>query len=170
MCSFKIQEIPVSPFRVKVDPSHDASKVKAEGPGLARAGLLLKGFDLIENLGLIGWLMSLVRFSHAASQVWRAENQHTSPFTPKELAKLLWTFSFPDLIKDSPSKTLRSLTTMTIPRLSSTPQFSRWGSAVASHRFKSSLKRLNGQTGHHSRFIFLHHNFGLLYQFRGRWW
>lgn len=33
------QEIPVSPFRIKVDPSHDASKVKAEGPGLARAGL-----------------------------------------------------------------------------------------------------------------------------------
>uniref|UniRef100_A0A8C2DA27 Filamin B n=1 Tax=Cyprinus carpio TaxID=7962 RepID=A0A8C2DA27_CYPCA len=33
------QEIPVSPFRVKVDPSHDASKVKAEGPGLARAGV-----------------------------------------------------------------------------------------------------------------------------------
>lgn len=39
--SLKIQEIPVSPFRVKVDPSHDASKVKAEGPGLARAGLSL---------------------------------------------------------------------------------------------------------------------------------
>ncbi len=34
------QEIPVSPFHVKVDPSHDASKVKAEGPGLARAGLI----------------------------------------------------------------------------------------------------------------------------------
>lgn len=32
------QEIPASPFRVKVDPSHDASKVKAEGPGLSRAG------------------------------------------------------------------------------------------------------------------------------------
>uniref|UniRef100_A0A8C1FS90 Filamin B n=1 Tax=Cyprinus carpio carpio TaxID=630221 RepID=A0A8C1FS90_CYPCA len=37
---FTDQEIPVSPFRVKVDPSHDASKVKAEGPGLARAGVL----------------------------------------------------------------------------------------------------------------------------------
>uniref|UniRef100_A0A8C1UH33 Filamin B n=1 Tax=Cyprinus carpio TaxID=7962 RepID=A0A8C1UH33_CYPCA len=36
---FTDQEIPVSPFRVKVDPSHDASKVKAEGPGLARAGV-----------------------------------------------------------------------------------------------------------------------------------
>lgn len=32
------QEIPASPFRVKVDPSHDASKVKAEGPGLSKAG------------------------------------------------------------------------------------------------------------------------------------
>ncbi|KAA0707536.1 Filamin-B [Triplophysa tibetana] len=36
---FADQEIPVSPFRIKVDPSHDASKVKAEGPGLARAGV-----------------------------------------------------------------------------------------------------------------------------------
>ncbi|TRY66792.1 hypothetical protein DNTS_009583 [Danionella cerebrum] len=36
---FADQEIPVSPFRVKVDPSHDASKVKAEGPGLARNGV-----------------------------------------------------------------------------------------------------------------------------------
>jgi len=33
-----LQEIPTSPFRVKVDPSHDASKVKAEGPGLSKAG------------------------------------------------------------------------------------------------------------------------------------
>lgn len=32
------QEVQHSPFIVKVDPSHDASKVKAEGPGLARAG------------------------------------------------------------------------------------------------------------------------------------
>lgn len=32
------QEIPSSPFRIKVDPSHDASKVKAEGPGLSRTG------------------------------------------------------------------------------------------------------------------------------------
>ncbi|XP_062316592.1 filamin-B [Osmerus eperlanus] len=36
---FTDQEIPVSPFRVKVEPSHDASKVKAEGPGLARSGV-----------------------------------------------------------------------------------------------------------------------------------
>uniref|UniRef100_A0A6I8RYT2 Filamin A n=1 Tax=Xenopus tropicalis TaxID=8364 RepID=A0A6I8RYT2_XENTR len=30
---------PMSPFRIKVDPSHDASKVKAEGPGLNRSGV-----------------------------------------------------------------------------------------------------------------------------------
>uniref|UniRef100_A0A673G7J8 Filamin-B-like n=1 Tax=Sinocyclocheilus rhinocerous TaxID=307959 RepID=A0A673G7J8_9TELE len=36
---FTDQEIPASPFRVTVDPSHDASKVKAEGPGLTRAGV-----------------------------------------------------------------------------------------------------------------------------------
>lgn len=32
------QEIPSSPFRIKVDPCHDSSKVKAEGPGLSRTG------------------------------------------------------------------------------------------------------------------------------------
>lgn len=28
----------MTPIRVKVDPAHDASKVKAEGPGLSRSG------------------------------------------------------------------------------------------------------------------------------------
>lgn len=32
------QEIPSSPFKVKVDPSHDAGKVRAEGPGLNKTG------------------------------------------------------------------------------------------------------------------------------------
>lgn len=32
------QATPTSPIRIKVDPSHDASKVKAEGPGLSRSG------------------------------------------------------------------------------------------------------------------------------------
>uniref|UniRef100_A0A8D1C2U3 Filamin B n=1 Tax=Sus scrofa TaxID=9823 RepID=A0A8D1C2U3_PIG len=36
---FASQEIPASPFRVRVDPSHDASKVKAEGPGLSKSGV-----------------------------------------------------------------------------------------------------------------------------------
>ncbi|KAM6947498.1 filamin B a [Lycodopsis pacificus] len=35
---FSDKEVPQSPFSIKVDPSHDASKVKAEGPGLARTG------------------------------------------------------------------------------------------------------------------------------------
>uniref|UniRef100_A0A8D0GIS0 Filamin C n=1 Tax=Sphenodon punctatus TaxID=8508 RepID=A0A8D0GIS0_SPHPU len=39
MVLFANQEIPISPFRIKVDPSHDASKVKAEGPGLNRTGV-----------------------------------------------------------------------------------------------------------------------------------
>ncbi|XP_031754945.1 filamin-C isoform X2 [Xenopus tropicalis] len=39
MVLFADQEIPTSPFRVKVDPSHDASKVRAEGPGLNRTGV-----------------------------------------------------------------------------------------------------------------------------------
>ncbi|KAK5871946.1 hypothetical protein PBY51_012685 [Eleginops maclovinus] len=36
---FTDKEVPQSPFTVKVEPSHDASKVKAEGPGLARTGV-----------------------------------------------------------------------------------------------------------------------------------
>uniref|UniRef100_H3CM53 Filamin B n=1 Tax=Tetraodon nigroviridis TaxID=99883 RepID=H3CM53_TETNG len=36
---FTDKEVPQSPFQVTVDPSHDASKVKAEGPGLARTGV-----------------------------------------------------------------------------------------------------------------------------------
>ncbi|KAM7367447.1 hypothetical protein PAMP_015347 [Pampus punctatissimus] len=39
MVLFADQEIPVSPFRIKVDPSHDAAKVKAEGPGLNKTGV-----------------------------------------------------------------------------------------------------------------------------------
>ncbi|KAJ3597175.1 hypothetical protein NHX12_003575 [Muraenolepis orangiensis] len=39
MVLFAEQEIPVSPFKVKVDPSHDAGKVRAEGPGLNKTGV-----------------------------------------------------------------------------------------------------------------------------------
>uniref|UniRef100_A0A4W5PNZ1 Filamin C n=1 Tax=Hucho hucho TaxID=62062 RepID=A0A4W5PNZ1_9TELE len=39
MVLFAEQEIPISPFRVKVDPSHDAGKVRAEGPGLNKTGV-----------------------------------------------------------------------------------------------------------------------------------
>ncbi|KAM6895601.1 filamin-C-like isoform 2-T2 [Xenentodon cancila] len=39
MVLFADQEIPISPFRLKVDPSHDAAKVRAEGPGLNRTGV-----------------------------------------------------------------------------------------------------------------------------------
>ncbi|XP_074538390.1 filamin-A isoform X4 [Halichoeres trimaculatus] len=41
MVLFADQAIPMSPIRIKVDPSHDASKVKAEGPGLSRSGVEL---------------------------------------------------------------------------------------------------------------------------------
>uniref|UniRef100_G3NI02 Filamin B n=1 Tax=Gasterosteus aculeatus TaxID=69293 RepID=G3NI02_GASAC len=36
---FTDKEVPQSPFNIKVEPSHDASKVKAEGPGVARTGV-----------------------------------------------------------------------------------------------------------------------------------
>ncbi|KAL0968726.1 hypothetical protein UPYG_G00270880 [Umbra pygmaea] len=39
MVLFADHEIPISPFRVKVDPSHDAGKVRAEGPGLNKTGV-----------------------------------------------------------------------------------------------------------------------------------
>ncbi|XP_023206075.1 filamin-C isoform X3 [Xiphophorus maculatus] len=39
MVLFADQEIPISPFRIKVEPSHDAAKVRAEGPGLNRTGV-----------------------------------------------------------------------------------------------------------------------------------
>ncbi|XP_045071669.1 filamin-C-like isoform X16 [Coregonus clupeaformis] len=39
MVLFADQEIPISPFRIKVDPSHDANKVRAEGPGLNKTGV-----------------------------------------------------------------------------------------------------------------------------------
>ncbi|XP_074872776.1 filamin-A isoform X4 [Carettochelys insculpta] len=41
MVLFAEQATPTSPIRIKVDPSHDASKVKAEGPGLSRTGVEL---------------------------------------------------------------------------------------------------------------------------------
>ncbi|KAK5600034.1 hypothetical protein CRENBAI_011014 [Crenichthys baileyi] len=36
---FTDEEVPQSPFMVKVEPSHDASKVKARGPGLSPTGV-----------------------------------------------------------------------------------------------------------------------------------
>uniref|UniRef100_A0A673XT77 Filamin C n=1 Tax=Salmo trutta TaxID=8032 RepID=A0A673XT77_SALTR len=39
MVLFADHEIPISPFRIKVDPSHDANKVRAEGPGLNKTGV-----------------------------------------------------------------------------------------------------------------------------------
>lgn len=39
------QEIPISPFKVKVDPSHDAGKVRAEGPGLNKTGKIYTKFS-----------------------------------------------------------------------------------------------------------------------------
>ncbi|XP_069507070.1 filamin-A-like isoform X2 [Ambystoma mexicanum] len=39
MVLFADQVTPMSPIRIKVDPSHDASQVKAEGPGLNKSGV-----------------------------------------------------------------------------------------------------------------------------------
>ncbi|XP_035238872.1 LOW QUALITY PROTEIN: filamin-A-like [Anguilla anguilla] len=39
MVLFADQAVPMSPIRIRVDPSHDASRVTAEGPGLSRRGV-----------------------------------------------------------------------------------------------------------------------------------
>lgn len=55
---FHPQEVPQSPFTVKVDPSHDASKVKAEGPGLARTGTFKALSTLLRFWPVHTWLLS----------------------------------------------------------------------------------------------------------------
>ncbi|XP_077449767.1 filamin-C-like isoform X2 [Stigmatopora argus] len=39
MVLFADQEIPISPFGINVDPSYDAAKVRADGPGLGKLGV-----------------------------------------------------------------------------------------------------------------------------------
>ncbi|XP_063178105.1 filamin-C-like, partial [Chroicocephalus ridibundus] len=51
MVLFANQEIPSSPFRVEVDPSHDATKVKAEGPGLSPTGPVAGKTDALPGGG-----------------------------------------------------------------------------------------------------------------------
>lgn len=46
------QEIPISPFRIKVDPSHDAAKVRAEGPGLSKTGELIN-YELLLSVNKV---------------------------------------------------------------------------------------------------------------------
>lgn len=43
------QQIPISPFRIKVEPSHDAAKVRAEGPGLNKTGDALCCLPVLET-------------------------------------------------------------------------------------------------------------------------
>lgn len=55
----------MTPIRIKVDPAHDASKVKAEGPGLSRSGkppLLLLAF-LVSTLFHAFWVPSGVELN-----------------------------------------------------------------------------------------------------------
>lgn len=57
-----LQEIPASPFRVKVDPSHDASKVKAEGPGLSKTGKMVVGKAALTFLQPVALLVLCLDF------------------------------------------------------------------------------------------------------------
>lgn len=56
------QEIPISPFRVRVEPSHDAAKVRAEGPGLSKTG------DQSQHSGLAGTHIHTHRHTETDSQ------------------------------------------------------------------------------------------------------
>lgn len=38
-CSASLSSLPLSPYKVKVLPTHDASKVRASGPGLNTTGV-----------------------------------------------------------------------------------------------------------------------------------
>lgn len=66
---FLLQEIPASPFRVKVEPSHDASKVKAEGPGLNKTGetWVELVWPVLDREGL--WWLSIAGMQRCAAGV-----------------------------------------------------------------------------------------------------
>lgn len=87
MCHFSeyfkclFQEIPISPFKVKVDPSHDAGKVRAEGPGLNKTG---ESFDAIITITVH---LKLSTNTARVFQAWRWALQPISPFIRRELER-----------------------------------------------------------------------------------
>lgn len=84
---FLLQEIPASPFRVKVDPSHDASKVKAEGPGLNKTGesWVHVVWPVVDHEELLQGGHSLAEHCWDVAAGWGVRQLETMPF--------LWHFS-----------------------------------------------------------------------------
>lgn len=70
-----LQEIPTSPFRVKVDPSYDASKVKAEGPGLSKAGKRVCKELTLEAVGTVGPGPEVTCLPYSRHPVWASVQQ-----------------------------------------------------------------------------------------------
>ncbi|MGH0134446.1 UNVERIFIED_CONTAM: hypothetical protein FKN15_013534 [Acipenser sinensis] len=91
MVLFGDQAVPVSPLRIKVDPSHDARKVKAEGPGLSRSGVeLCKPTHFTVNTKAAGKAKLDVQFAGPAKgeavkdfeMINNHDNTHTVKYTP----------------------------------------------------------------------------------------
>ncbi|XP_036803747.1 filamin-A isoform X5 [Oncorhynchus mykiss] len=91
MVLFADQTIPMTPIRIKVDPSHDASKVKAEGPGLNRSGVeLTKPTHFTVNTKAAGKAKLDAVFSGPAKGeavkdfeiINNHDNTHTVKYTP----------------------------------------------------------------------------------------
>ncbi|XP_043936269.1 filamin-A isoform X2 [Protopterus annectens] len=97
MILFADQAIPTSPVRVKVDPSHDASKVKAEGPGLNKSGIELgKPTHFTVNTKAAGKAKLDVQFTGASKGdaiqdfdlVDNLDNSYTVKYTPVQQGPL----------------------------------------------------------------------------------
>uniref|UniRef100_A0A673Y6E7 Filamin A n=1 Tax=Salmo trutta TaxID=8032 RepID=A0A673Y6E7_SALTR len=97
MVLFADQTIPMTPIRIKVDPSHDASKVKAEGPGLNRSGVeLTKPTHFTVNTKAAGKAKLDAVFSGPAKGeavkdveiINNHDNTHTVKYTPVQQGPL----------------------------------------------------------------------------------
>ncbi|XP_040261124.1 filamin-A isoform X6 [Bufo bufo] len=91
MVLFAGQATPMSPIRIKVDPSHDASKVKAEGPGLNKSGVEIgKPTHFTVNTKAAGKAKLDVNFTGPAKGdavkdfevIDNLDNSHTVKYTP----------------------------------------------------------------------------------------
>ncbi|XP_036845027.1 filamin-A [Oncorhynchus mykiss] len=91
MVLFADQTIPMTPISIKVDPSHDASKVKAEGPGLNHSGVeLTKPTHFTVNTKAAGKAKLDAVFSGPAKGetvkdfeiINNPDNTHTVKYTP----------------------------------------------------------------------------------------
>lgn len=106
-----------------MEPSHDASKVKAEGPGLSRTG---KDDHSLERLGTLREIGAKYPYMIALHpQVLSLASPPTSQSMPKQLAKANWMCNSQGWLRGMQYVMWTSLTTMIIPTQSSTLLYSR---------------------------------------------